>query len=81
MLHAVLECETLSTLLTSTVQDLHMPYPDHLSSGQRHKLLQNLALVEQQRNRLANSADSPSCPAWGAIHISLQAAIIDTLSS
>ena len=73
--------EAISALLASTVKNLHTLYPDHLSAGQRHKLLQNLSLLEQQQQRvLTAGTDDPSCPEWRAIHISLQAAIIDTLS-
>lgn len=75
------ERQTLSNLLTTTITNLRTLYPDHLSSRQRHQLLGNLALLEQQHHHVASSGlDSPSCTEWGAIHISLQATIVDTLS-
>jgi hypothetical protein len=66
-------------MLSSTIKALHRLYPDHLSLSQRHQLLQNLSMLEQQFLSLTPpTQESPTT--WQALQQSLKASIETTLT-
>lgn len=74
------ERKTLRSLLATTISTLRALYPDHLSAEQKHSLLQNLSLLEQQSTQLtAARTENPTGLEWHAINSALHAAIVSVL--
>ncbi|WBO85976.1 hypothetical protein [Hymenobacter yonginensis] len=74
------ERKALRAALASTIPLLHLLYPSLLSAGQRHQLLQNLSMLEQQLSSLSElRSDEHGCPKWRSINSALRAAIMTTL--